>query len=314
MRDDIPRVPIKRVMSYEEAGALVGTQAPALEPTFRGDVLFVDEETGAPVLANLAMPERAAFRRNILQVKMGGPMAGQARSSGVSNTSRTFGNRPRKPMMRQEACMVARLADEQPDVHAHLVAYSETMGRALGEAFPEIELADRETIQQVLPEWRLSDESLWTSGVINSESALPYHRDGNNFEAWSAMPVIRRNVRGGHLHIPEYDMVVPCQDGYAVMFYGKGLVHGVTPMKVTAKGGYRISVVYYALRGLKDCHTYAVETASARRRRTEREERMADPDYTPDRLITKETRPKSADRRGSWGNPTPRPVNDESAL
>jgi hypothetical protein len=204
----------------------------------------------------------------------------------VRNTSRTFGNRPRKPMMGQEACMLARLADEQPEVHAHLVAYSETMGRALGEAFPEIELADRQTIEKVLPEWRLSDESLWTSGVINSESALPYHRDGNNFEAWSAMPVVRRGVTGGHLHIPEYDMVVPCQDGYAVMFYGKGLVHGVTPMRVTAKGGYRISVVYYALQGLKDCHTYAVETAEARRRRTEREERMAQPGYVPDRIYT----------------------------
>lgn len=284
MRSDIPRVPVRRALSYEEAGALVGTQAPALDPTFRGDVLYYDADTGAPVLANLAMPERAAFRRNILQVKMGGSSP-TPRSSGVRNTSRTFGNRPRKPMMGQEACMLARLADEQPDVHAHLVSYSETMGRALGEAFPEIELADRETIQKVLPEWRLSDESLWTSGVINSESALPYHRDGNNFEAWSAMPVVRRGVSGGHLHIPEYDMVVPCQDGYAVMFYGKGLVHGVTPMRVTAKGGYRISVVYYALQGLKDCHTYAVETAEARRRRTEREERMAAPGYKPDRLL-----------------------------
>jgi len=284
MRSDIPRVPVQRVLSYEEAGALVGTQAPALDPTFRDEVLYVDADTGAPVLANLAMPDRGAFRRNILQVKMGGSSP-TPRASGVRNTSRTFGNRPRKPMMGQEACMLARLADEQPDVHAYLVSYSETMGAALGEAFPEIELADRETIEKVLPEWRLSDESLWTSGVINSESALPYHRDGNNFEAWSAMPVMRRGVAGGHLHIPEYDMVVPCRDGYAVMFYGKGLVHGVTPMRVVVPGGYRISVVYYALQGLKDCHTYAAETALARRKRTEREERMAAPGYKPERLM-----------------------------
>lgn len=283
--DQIPRVPLERKLSPEDGYALVGTQAPTAEPTFRGDVLYVDADDGSPVLANLAMPDRARFRRNILQVNMGGKSGGTVRYTGSRNTSRTFGNRPRKPVMGQEACMLTRLADEQPEVHQYLVDYSEVMGDALGAAFPEIAVADRETIEKVLPEWRLSTGSLWTSGVINSESALPYHRDGNNFEAWSAMPVIRRNVSGGHLHIPEYDMVVPCQDGYAVMFYGKGLIHGVTPMRVTKPGGYRISVVYYALQGLKDCHTYAVETAEARRRRTEREARMAQPGYHPDKFM-----------------------------
>jgi hypothetical protein len=126
----------------------------------------------------------------------------------------------------------------------------------------------------VLPDWRLTDHALWTSGVINKESPLPYHRDGNNFDAWSVMPVVRRGVRGGHLHLPEYDMVVPCRDGYAVAFYGKRLVHGVTPMERTTPDAYRVSVVYYALRGLKDCHTFAAETARAAVRRTERESRL----------------------------------------
>src|SRR3546814_9621545 len=85
------------------------------------------------------------------------------------------------------------------------------------------------------------------------------------------MPVIRRAVSGGHLHIPEYGITVPCRDGYAVAFFGKRLVHGVTPLKKTSPDGYRISVVYYALQGLKDCHTFAEETAYARRRRPARE-------------------------------------------
>jgi hypothetical protein len=166
----------------------------------------------------------------------------------------------------------------------------------------------------VLPDWRLTEASLWTSGVINKESSLPYHRDGNNFDAWSVMPVVRRGVRGGHLHLPEFDMVVPCRDGYSVMFYGKRIVHGVTPMAKTMPDAYRVSVVYYALRGLKNCHTYAEETAYAARRRTERETELgrkaADPDDPgPARILTRDTRPTTgnADRRGSWANPTPLP-------
>ena len=52
-------------------------------------------------------------------------------------------------------------------------------------------------------------------------------------------------------------------------------MHGVTPMTPSAKDSYRYSIVYYALRGMKDCFTFAVETAKARESRTNREDNMA---------------------------------------
>jgi hypothetical protein len=131
-------------------------------------------------------------------------------------------------------------------------------------------------VEEVLPEWRLAPGSLWTSGVINYVSQLPYHRDGNNFDAWSVMPVLRYGVRGGYLHIPEYGIVAPCRNGQVVAFYGKRVVHGVTPMRRLRPDGYRISCVYYALRGLRNCAEYAVEVGRARRRRTERERSLAE--------------------------------------
>jgi hypothetical protein len=45
-------------------------------------------------------------------------------------------------------------------------------------------------------------------------------------------------------------------------------------MVKTIPDAYRVSVVYYALRGLKDCHTFAEETARAAVRRTERETKL----------------------------------------
>lgn len=274
----IPRVAIPRVLTREEANELVGEQVPVAEPTFRGPVLYTDVDSGEAVLGHIPLPDAARFRRTILGIEWDGSNNVYRAASGNRNKSQTFGYRPRKPMMRNEGCVLTAFGRDNPEAHAYLAWYASALAQQLAVAFPEIEVMGREVVQQVKPDWRLTDDSLWTSGVINKESSLPYHRDGNNFDAWSAMPVVRRGVRGGHLHIPEYDLVVPCRDGYAVMFYGKKLVHGVTPMKKLYADAYRVSVVYYALRGLKDCHTFAEETAYAARKRTERESRLGQKD------------------------------------
>ena len=59
-------------------------------------------------------------------------------------------------------------------------------------------------------------------------------------------------------------------------FCGKELVHGVTPMWTKGPDAYRFSVVYYALKGMKDCRTVAEETTQSAARRTAREHGMAD--------------------------------------
>jgi hypothetical protein len=121
----------------------------------------------------------------------------------------------------------------------------------------------------------MAEGSVWTSGVINKTSTLPYHRDGFNFDVWSSMPVLRRAVAGGFLDFPEYGLVSASRDGTALFFNGYRNVHGVTPLALTEKDGYRFSIVYYSLRGMKDCFTYAVEQKRAQAKRTEREDGIA---------------------------------------
>jgi hypothetical protein len=140
---------------------------------------------------------------------------------------------------------------------------------------PEVYNKDVFETAGVADEWRISERSLWTSGVVNKTSTLPYHYDGNNFDMWSAMPVIRRGIRGGYLSIPEYDAVIECRDGWVLFFPGYRLLHGVTPISHVTKDAYRYTVVYYCLRGMKDCFSYAVEQKEARKRRTEREVGLA---------------------------------------
>jgi hypothetical protein len=263
---DIKRKAVRRVMTVAQATELCGAKVPHMTPTFHESSLFYDEATKEPILATFDCPDLAAFERHITGINW----------RDKSEQHITFGFRGRRPMMKSEGCEMAAFSRDNPETSAYLSAYSIALADILAEHLPEIVVMGQDVIQQVLPDWRLSSSSLWTSGVINYISELPYHRDGNNFDAWSVMPVVRYGVTGGHLHIPEYGVVCPCRNGQVVAFYGKKLVHGVTPMRKVRPDGYRISCVYYALKGLRNCAEYAVEVGRARERRTARERSMAE--------------------------------------
>lgn len=274
--DRLPRNTLKRVMTPEEATELVGTRVEGSPGEWlRKPGIWTDEDTGEPVLAIFKAEESAALRKAVLDAQGAITMSTTRVGTGNRNASATFGYRPRKPMMSQEGCVLTAFNRDFPSSAAFLSHYSEVLSSQLRHIFPEVAEQGQEMINKVYDDWRLSKSSLWTSGVINRLSQLPYHRDGNNFDAWSVMPVIRRNTVGGGLHIPEYGVTYAARDSTVAAFYGKRLVHGVTPMRKTSPDGYRISIVFYALQGLKDCHTFAEETAYARAKRAEREEAIA---------------------------------------
>jgi hypothetical protein len=263
---------VRRVMSPQDATALCGDPVPALEPTVHTATVARDGATGEMAYAYLPLGDRALvadLRRAVLTI----PMNHTLRATGMDNDSRTFGYRPRKVQMGREGCGLTNTAVENPRAHAVLENVSGWLTAMLDGFAPELAKHDAAILSEVEDEWRMG--KLWTSGVINRSSRLPYHRDKNNFPTWSAMPVLRRGVTGGYLHVPEYGATIACRDGWAVFFAGHQLVHGVTPMRQTQDDGYRYSVVYYALKGLKDCHTAAVEEAEAKRRRTLREREIA---------------------------------------
>lgn len=260
---------IARVLTRDEGTALVGDPVSPAEPNVtKPTVFYADNE---PVLAYLPVPHVAKLRRAVLGIKY----TQVPRASGMNSMSRTFGNSPRRPVYSREACHRSSVMFENPDAGRVLEEWADNLECMLAEFAPEQAKHDREQLDAVHADWRMGETSLWTSGVINRSSRLPYHRDSFNFPTWSAMPVLRRGMEGGYLRVPELDLVLPCRDGYAVFFPGHELVHGVTPMRPTAPDGYRYSVVYYALKGMKDCFTHALETEHAKKARTQREREMA---------------------------------------
>jgi len=273
---DLEVIPLKRVVEKKAAREFKGDVVPDLEANVTKAGIYVDEDTLEPFLIYMPMPEdmipelRAAVR-NVKYSSSGVTRQGL----GVENHSRTFGMAPRKPFQTREACRPTSLSYEQPVEHDVLVRTADKLSKLLRDIAPEVYARDIEATKEVDKEWRISEDSLWTSGVINKTSTLPYHYDGNNFDMWSAMPVLRRGTRGGYLHIKEYDAVLDCRDGWVVIFPGFKYLHGVTPIAHVAADAYRYSVVYYCLRGMKDCFTYAVEQSEARKKRTLREVNLA---------------------------------------
>jgi hypothetical protein len=269
---DLPVVTVKKIKNKEEVKEIKGLLVPDLEANITEEGIYLDEATGEPFLVYMRLPEDLVpkLRQAVRNVKYSS--SGVTRqSTGTENHSRTFGMSPRKPFQTREACRPTSLSYDQPEEHDVLVETADILSDIMREIAPDIYAHDVEETKDVSGEWRISERSLWTSGVINKTSTLPYHYDGNNFDMWSAMPIIRRGTRGGYLSVPEYDITIECRDGWVVFFPGFRLLHGVTPIAHVAKDAYRFTVVYYCLRGMKDCFTYAVEQAEARKRRTERE-------------------------------------------
>jgi hypothetical protein len=271
----VVRREVTRCLSPDEASELIGTTVPNLTPdqvTVITDPAILTCE-GEPVAAYLPLAEAGRLRRAALAIDCSG---GVQRNTAYRSRSRTFGYAPPRIITRRESCSLTALSRDQPDVEAVLEIYADQFATMLEMIDPGIIPADQATLGEILPEWRLGEAKLWTSGVVNDTAALPYHRDGFNFATWSAMPVLRRGVRGGYLHLPEFGVAFACADSTVTLFPGRRWVHGVTPLsRVRKDDGYRISIVYYALRGMKDCRTAAEETRKAQTKRTEREAAMA---------------------------------------
>lgn len=274
-----------RILTPEEAGTLIGTRVGETEPNIPspeepGDVVRIidgDTEQIIGLVTKLDPWWTTGLRQAVTGVKMA-HLARKAGEMQIPRSGKTFGWQPKRPAFAgRETCRAASASVEFPEAHKTLTDLSAYLSHTFDELLPDRAGQDRATLKTVLPEWRMEEDSLWTSGVINRSMTLPYHRDGSNFPTWSAMPTLRYRMAGGHLHLPEYDITFACKDGEVSWFCGKDLVHGVTPMysKQGHADAYRFSIVYYALAGMKDCATYAEETTQSAERRTARERKIA---------------------------------------
>ena len=260
-----------RAVPHEEAHRLLRETAPVKTPNVEAPVLLRDADDGHPLgLVLRCDPDLLASLRRAARSY---PMTTTLRSNGVHNRSSTFGFSSRNAVLRREGCRECNSATEAPEAHAALTGAAPRLAAMLEAEMPDLVKGDRDTASAILPEWRMHGTQ-WTSGVLNETSPLPYHYDANNLPTWNAMVVMRRATRGGHFHIPEYDVTLPCRDGDVCFFPAYHLLHGVTPIRLVEGDGYRYTAVYYTVRRMQECLPWEEELAHGRATRSTREDTL----------------------------------------
>lgn len=193
------------------------------------------------------------------------------RSRGLKTTSRIFGYSPRITY-RKDFCSSTSMAIEHPKQHVAVCQYGQQIAGLYNKFTPK---AYKEhlalTKAKVLDEWAIKDTP-FTSGIINKNNPLKYHFDSGNFKGvYSCMVVFKKDVRGGYLSMPEYDVGVSLPHNSVFMFEGQSVLHGVTPISKISDDAMRYSIVYYSLRQIWNCLPLTEEVARIRNIKTQRE-------------------------------------------
>jgi hypothetical protein len=189
------------------------------------------------------------------------------RTSGLKTTSRIFGYNPRNAI-RKDFCSVSSFATEDPALHAKIMGGGALAAKYYALHSPELyedHLAT--TREKVVDDFRYADVP-FTSGIINDNNPLCYHFDSGNFkDVWSAMIVLKRDIGGGWLSMPEYGVMCEVANHSIFYFDGQSILHGVTPITKLKPDARRFSIVYYSLRAMWNCAPLREEIARARMRR-----------------------------------------------
>lgn len=193
------------------------------------------------------------------------------RTNGLKTTSRIFGYNPRNEI-RKNFCSTTSMANEHATEHAVICAFGEHLTKLYAKYFPGVyNMHDSVVQEKVLDGWRIQNTP-FTSGIVNKNNPLKYHFDAGNIkDVLSNMVVFKRNISGGYLACPEFDIGFEVADNTIVLFDGQNILHGVTPIKSNSVDSYRYSVVYYTLQKMWSCLPIDEEIARARNVRFKRE-------------------------------------------
>lgn len=191
------------------------------------------------------------------------------RTSGLITSSKIFGYAPRNAI-RNLPCRATGLATSQPSENEILKKFAAIAADLYSKTNRELaEKHFKMTEEKVLKNYQM-DSSMFTSGIVNHNNPLKYHFDSGNYVGvWSAMFAFKRDVEGGYLSFPEFDIGLKTSSCSLSMFDGQSILHGVTPIKKLKPSAVRYTVVYYSLKNMWSCETPQGEIERMRNKRLE---------------------------------------------
>lgn len=198
-----------------------------------------------------------------------------ARTDGLVTQSKVIGFLPRVTL-RRDFCTESSLARTQSAQHQTFLNYAIDAAVAFKKANPSLYAAQRKQVEGVLPEWRLPNAPVFTSGIVNHDNALRYHFDSGNFSgAWSCMYALSKDCAGGLLVVPSLRLAFRVADGIRIFFDGQHFLHGVTSLDKRSAFAYRYSCVFYGMKQMCNCLPAAEELKRVQNLRVQRERKRA---------------------------------------
>ena len=224
------------------------------------------------IYVNLPASEVAAMRDVARSTKF---VATARAAKGLPTQSSVFGSLPRTPF-RVDFCRFSQQSTKEQRNFMAAFNYSERIAAIYQEHLPEAYAYNLRLLREnVHADWRPNDTPFTTCN-FNINHAIKYHRDSGNFKGvFSNVLILKDGIAGGQLVFPELGIAFEQADGALGIFDGQKWMHGVTALQKLKPSGYRASIVYYALSGMKNCYPYKEETARFKKLRVEKEEQRS---------------------------------------
>ena len=189
------------------------------------------------------------------------------RISGLKSSSITIGSRPRSP--RYNYCATAASASKYPNEHEVFLQFSKELAKIYKHFFPKVyqyHMSLLNNSERSVFEWYIIAGTPFTSGIINKNSELGYHTDRGNYpNTFSCMHVMKKDVSGGYLVLPEYEIAFELSNNSILIFNGQEIIHGVTPITKASPEAYRYSTVFYAMKEMWRCLPFKEELERIRK-------------------------------------------------
>lgn len=246
------RIDVQRRADYKELEeSLIGKFAAEADcPQIISDDCIVYED-GVPII----LYKRTGWNVEQLRQQLSHTdLHASRRMSKVPFTSYcgTFGFKPRS-YPRRQPCSVSALTANEPKLYSMLENWTKEIASIYQINNPAVAQAHEAITNKVRDNYRIG-KTMFTSGIINRSSQLPYHYDSGNFKGcWSAMLGLKKYVTGGYLMIPRYNIGLEIADASLSFFNGQEALHGVTPMKRSHPDGERYTIVWYSIEKMWHC-------------------------------------------------------------
>jgi len=173
----------------------------------------------------------------------------RAMDGGCSQYSTILGSVPKNPRLRRmfNGYSSAHTEPKAKTFMKAMMGCSQIGMLLIKELAPDLYGTQMNAIKDVEDKWRYG--KYFTSSISNYNISAPYHRDSRNIVgSLNIIYTKRANSEGGCLNVPEYGATFEQPDNSLLVYPAWKNMHGVTPIKEHAEGGYRNSLIFYSIK------------------------------------------------------------------